>query len=153
MAAMKMRASREEDELVNATAPLAMPNGKSGRTERRPDGPGRRRGPGHLDAKGAARALSMTRPKIAVPIHGGTPAPIGTHLRTRRCRHGPAVRFRRHTRQVAPAVGVRILGPVAVPELAETPRDVDGDGVPDFEEPEMAEPAPARPDLGSEPDA
>src|SRR6185503_4278779 len=34
-------------------------------------------GPGHMNARRAAEALRLIRPKIAIPMHWGTFAPIG----------------------------------------------------------------------------
>jgi L-ascorbate metabolism protein UlaG (beta-lactamase superfamily) len=68
-------------------------------------------GIGHLDPEGAARALRLLRPRIAVPIHWGTFYPIGL----RRLRPEPLVEppleFARRARELAPEVEVRILEP------------------------------------------
>ena len=42
-------------------------------------------GPGHLDPEGAARAVALVRPRIAVPIHWGTFLPIGVARRIGGC--------------------------------------------------------------------
>jgi L-ascorbate metabolism protein UlaG (beta-lactamase superfamily) len=61
---------------------------------------------GHLDAAGAAAALRLLRPRLAIPIHWGTfralfAAPPGA---------GPAAEFARAAAEVAPDVDVRVLG-------------------------------------------
>ena len=69
---------------------------------------GPRVGPGHLDPRRAAEALRLLRPRVAVPIHWGTLAPVwpgGAGASP-----GEPVRaFRRHARELAPAVEVRVL--------------------------------------------
>lgn len=67
-------------------------------------------GPGHLDAERAARALRLLNPRIAVPIHWGTYAPVGVrrgagYLRT------PGTDLARAALRLAPAVEVRVLAP------------------------------------------
>ena len=42
-------------------------------------------GPGHLDPEGAARAIALVEPRIAVPIHWGTFLPIGLGRRNPGC--------------------------------------------------------------------
>lgn len=69
-------------------------------------------GPGHLDPRGAAEALTLLRPRIVVPIHWGTYFP----LRPRRRGSMPSFlsepveSFRRHAAKLAPGVDVRVLG-------------------------------------------
>ena len=69
-------------------------------------------GPGHLDPLTAAQALGELRPRLAVPIHWGTYAPLWVSRRyppaflTR-----PAHDFARHAERLAPGVGVRLLRP------------------------------------------
>ena len=63
-------------------------------------------GPGHMDPHGAAEALTLLRPSIAVPIHWGT---YGVVLRGVRGDRTPAERFAREAAEVAPEVDVRIL--------------------------------------------
>jgi L-ascorbate metabolism protein UlaG (beta-lactamase superfamily) len=71
---------------------------------------GRRVGPGHMDPLRAAQALRLLRPRLAVPIHWGTLFPLW-----RRAAPGslaePAQAFRRHARELAPSVEVRVLPP------------------------------------------
>jgi L-ascorbate metabolism protein UlaG (beta-lactamase superfamily) len=60
---------------------------------------------GHLDARRAAEALRLLRPKIAVPVHWGTfTTPFGAPLGDR-----PAREFARAAAEVAPDVDVRVL--------------------------------------------
>ena len=60
---------------------------------------------GHLDASGAAEALRLLRPKIAVPVHWGTfRTPFGALPGDR-----PAREFVRAAAEVAPDVDVRVL--------------------------------------------
>jgi L-ascorbate metabolism protein UlaG (beta-lactamase superfamily) len=68
-------------------------------------------GEGHLDPETAARALTLVRPRLAVPIHWGTFYPAGV----RRWRPEPLVEppqeFARLARELAPGVEVRLLQP------------------------------------------
>ena len=60
---------------------------------------------GHLDARGAAEALRLLRPKLAVPVHWGTfRTPFGAPPGDR-----PAREFVRVAAEVAPDVDVRVL--------------------------------------------
>ncbi len=68
-------------------------------------------GPGHMDPLQAARALRLIRPRVAIPIHWGTFAPIGIHLRRWPYLVNPPLDFVRHARHVAPDVEVRVLAP------------------------------------------
>jgi L-ascorbate metabolism protein UlaG (beta-lactamase superfamily) len=65
-------------------------------------------GPGHLDPVRAAQAVLLLRPRIAVPIHWGTLAPIH-----RTASAEPPEAFRRHVAELAPDVAVTILEPGA----------------------------------------
>ena len=78
---------------------------------------GPRLGPGHLDPHRAALALLMLRPKVAIPIHWGTLAPIGMR-RGMKYMTDPPHRFLRLARQYAPDVDVRILAPGEHVDLA-----------------------------------
>lgn len=70
---------------------------------------------GHLDPPRAARAVTLIRPRIAVPIHWGTlRAP---HLRCGDT-HAPARAFERLVRERAPAVEPRVLDPGESTEIA-----------------------------------
>lgn len=63
-------------------------------------------GPGHLDPGRAAEALSLLRPRVAIPIHWGTLAPIGMSPDA-----DPPHAFVRAAALVAPDVDVRVLQP------------------------------------------
>ncbi len=63
-------------------------------------------GPGHLDPERAAEAVRLLRPKLAVPIHWGTLAPLG-----RAPALEPPHEFARLVAEVAPDVEVRIVQP------------------------------------------
>ena len=68
-------------------------------------------GPGHMDPLEAARALRLLRPKIAIPIHWGTLAPVGLHLWHWPYLVNPPLDFVDHARDLAPEVVVRVLEP------------------------------------------
>ncbi len=77
---------------------------------------GPRLGPGHMDPRQAAEVLTLLRPALAVPIHWGTYAPLGT--RERGSRRAPADAFAANAAELAPDVRVAILdqgGSVALP--------------------------------------
>jgi L-ascorbate metabolism protein UlaG (beta-lactamase superfamily) len=80
-------------------------------------------GPGHMDARRAAEALQLIRPKIAIPIHWGTFAPVGMHMRSWRYLTQPPLDFLEHASRLAPDVDVRVLEPGDV-------LDLDGDNSP-----------------------
>jgi L-ascorbate metabolism protein UlaG (beta-lactamase superfamily) len=68
-------------------------------------------GRGHLDPRKAAEALSMLRPRVAIPIHWGTFYPLGLrrfrpHLLTE-----PPLAFAREAARTAAGVEVRVLAP------------------------------------------
>ena len=69
-------------------------------------GPTLRRG--HLDPQRAARALTLLRPRLAVPIHWGTLHAIGLGSQQRYA-DGPAAAFVRHAAELAPEVEVRVV--------------------------------------------
>ena len=69
---------------------------------------GTRLPPGHLDPAGAAQALTLLRPRIAVPIHWGTYRRIGLDSDAALLRV-PAESFARFAREAAPEVDVQIL--------------------------------------------
>jgi L-ascorbate metabolism protein UlaG (beta-lactamase superfamily) len=71
---------------------------------------GPRVGPGHLDPRGAAEALRLLVPRLAVPIHWGTYRRFGLRRDAATLRE-PAERFERLAAQLAPDVAVRILSP------------------------------------------
>jgi L-ascorbate metabolism protein UlaG (beta-lactamase superfamily) len=63
-------------------------------------------GPGHLDPARAAEAVRLLQPRLAIPIHWGTLAPIG-----RAPDPEPPHEFARRVSELAPNVEVRILEP------------------------------------------
>jgi L-ascorbate metabolism protein UlaG (beta-lactamase superfamily) len=63
---------------------------------------------GHLDARGAAQALSLLRPRVAVPIHWGTYRLVGLS-RDDAILRAPAESFALHARELAPEVDVRVV--------------------------------------------
>jgi L-ascorbate metabolism protein UlaG (beta-lactamase superfamily) len=68
-------------------------------------------GEGHMDPVGAARALPLLRPRIAIPVHWGTLFPIGlSRLRPKPLTEPPLV-FQDQASRLAPDVDVRILAP------------------------------------------
>ena len=69
-------------------------------------------GPGHLDPDRAAEAVRLLQPRVAVPIHWGTLAPIGRAPDIESPRE-----FARHVAERAPDVEVRILAPGETLEL------------------------------------
>jgi L-ascorbate metabolism protein UlaG (beta-lactamase superfamily) len=60
--------------------------------------------PGHLDPRGAAKAVRRLAPRIAVPIHWGTYSPFGAAPATR-----APEEFRTAAAEIAPEVEVRVL--------------------------------------------
>ena len=62
---------------------------------------------GHLDPARAARALSLLRPEVAIPIHWGTYGPIWRRRKTETA--APPNEFRRFAASIAPEVEVRVL--------------------------------------------
>ncbi len=72
-------------------------------------------GPGHLDPARAATALTLLRPRVAIPIHWGTYRVIGSRADP----GDPAAAFAAAAREVAPDVEVRVLPVGASFELAE----------------------------------
>ena len=70
-------------------------------------------GPGHLDPRGAAAALELLRPRLAIPIHWGTLFPFA--LDRLRGKVGllsdPPHEFAREAARLAPEVDVRVLQP------------------------------------------
>jgi L-ascorbate metabolism protein UlaG (beta-lactamase superfamily) len=70
-------------------------------------------GPGHLDPEGAARALALLRPRIAIPIHWGTLFPVGMMRRRGDRLTDPPHEFAEHAARLAPDVRVEILQPGA----------------------------------------
>jgi L-ascorbate metabolism protein UlaG (beta-lactamase superfamily) len=78
---------------------------------------GSRLPPGHLDPEAAARALELIGPKVAVPIHWGTLAPIVAGKRTADRNEAAASEFAEHAAALAPGVDVVVLPPGGAVEL------------------------------------
>jgi L-ascorbate metabolism protein UlaG (beta-lactamase superfamily) len=69
-------------------------------------------GPGHLDPTRAAEAVRLLGPRLAIPIHWGTYAPMHWRLTGHQPPHDdPAAEFAAAAAVVAPGVEVRILQP------------------------------------------
>ena len=68
-------------------------------------------GPGHMNAQRAAQALRLIRPKIAIPMHWGSFAPIGMHFHPWEYLTRPPLEFREQAARLAPEVEVRVLEP------------------------------------------
>jgi L-ascorbate metabolism protein UlaG (beta-lactamase superfamily) len=67
-------------------------------------------GPGHLDPRGAAEALALLRPRLAVPIHWGTYYPVqSTRWKSPAFLTEPVREFERRAAELAPDVDVRVL--------------------------------------------
>ena len=78
-------------------------------------------GAGHLDPRRAAEALTLLRPRLAVPIHWGTFCPIGMGWARPRFLTHPPHAFKRHAAHLAPEVEVRIVRPGHPIRLATNP--------------------------------
>ena len=76
-------------------------------------------GPGHLDPEGAAEALTLLRPRIAVPIHWGTYRPVVGRGAPHPRAGAPEVRFQRAAAARAPEVAVRVIAPGQAVALAD----------------------------------
>jgi len=72
---------------------------------------GPRLGPGHLTPAAAATALTLLRPRRAVPIHWGTYYPVGLRRLAPRHLRQPPCDFARIAADVAPEVRVDVLRP------------------------------------------
>ena len=67
-------------------------------------------GPGHLDPQGAAEALALLRPRLAVPIHWGTYYPVqSTRWTSPAFLREPVAQFERWAAELAPEVEVHVL--------------------------------------------
>lgn len=71
---------------------------------------GPRLGPGHLDPAQAAEALTLLRPRTAVPIHWGTLRPVHVS-RNAAYLHDPPHEFARLAREAAPDTEVVVVTP------------------------------------------
>jgi L-ascorbate metabolism protein UlaG (beta-lactamase superfamily) len=76
-------------------------------------------GTGHMDPEQAARALTLLRPELAVPIHWGTYLPIGLSRRHGRLLRDPPLAFAARAAQLAPNVRVAVLRPGEAVALGE----------------------------------
>ena len=65
-------------------------------------------GPGHLDPERAAEALTLLKPRAAVPIHWGTLRPFYRSAKARYL-HEPPEAFRAAAARLAPEVAVHVL--------------------------------------------
>jgi len=65
----------------------------------------------HMSPRTAAESLTLLRPKMAVPIHWGTFAPIGMGWIQPRFLSEPPHQFKGHAEDVAPEVDVHIVRP------------------------------------------
>jgi L-ascorbate metabolism protein UlaG (beta-lactamase superfamily) len=63
----------------------------------------------HLDPLGAARALTLLRPRLAVPIHWGTLHPVGLRWFRPSTRIDPPHQFAQLARRYAPHTSVHVL--------------------------------------------
>lgn len=68
-------------------------------------------GPGHLDPLRAAQSLVHLSPRLAIPIHWGTYAPLGMGWLQPAFLRRPPLAFAAHVAALAPQVAVRILQP------------------------------------------
>jgi len=68
-------------------------------------------GPGHMDPLQAARASALLRPRLAIPIHWGTLAPVTLRRRERRWLSDPPRLFAEHVARLAPGVEALTLAP------------------------------------------
>jgi L-ascorbate metabolism protein UlaG (beta-lactamase superfamily) len=73
----------------------------------------------HLDPLGAARAVALVRPRIAVPIHWGTLHPLGLRWLRPATRIDPPHIFAQLVRRHAPGTRVQVLPVGGTLELAE----------------------------------
>jgi L-ascorbate metabolism protein UlaG (beta-lactamase superfamily) len=63
----------------------------------------------HLDPQGAARAIQVIKPKLAVPIHWGTLHPVGFKWMRPTTRIDPPHQFAQIARRLAPQTKVRVM--------------------------------------------
>jgi L-ascorbate metabolism protein UlaG (beta-lactamase superfamily) len=78
-------------------------------------------GPGHLSPRGAAEALVLLRPAVAVPIHWGTFFPAGLARLHPAALVEPPRAFVREAARFAPGVRVRVLEPGEALSLSPAP--------------------------------
>lgn len=75
-------------------------------------------GAGHMDPLRAAEALTLLRPRLAMPIHWGTLHPLGMGWWQPRFLTTPPHQFADYARALAPAVRVQIVPPGQSLELS-----------------------------------
>lgn len=68
-------------------------------------------GEGHMDPHRAAQALTLLKPRFAIPIHWGTLYPLGMSYLRPRLLSAPPLLFAHHARELAPAVDIHIIKP------------------------------------------
>lgn len=68
-------------------------------------------GPGHMNPKRAAEALTLLRPRIAIPIHWGTFYPRGLGWFRKQLLTEPPQRFYRYASAMMPETDIQILPP------------------------------------------
>jgi L-ascorbate metabolism protein UlaG (beta-lactamase superfamily) len=68
-------------------------------------------GPGHLDPDSAAEALTLLRPRLAIPIHWGTFRPRGVRADRRGFLWTPGQRFAEAAARTAPDVAIHVIAP------------------------------------------
>ena len=72
---------------------------------------GPRLGPGHMNPRRAAEALTLLQPRVVVPIHWGTLWPMGMRRVRPHLLHGPPQEFAALAAEMAPAVEVLLTQP------------------------------------------
>jgi L-ascorbate metabolism protein UlaG (beta-lactamase superfamily) len=80
----------------------------------------------HLDPRGAAQAVELIRPRIAVPIHWGTLHPIGMRWVRPNTRIDPPHAFARYVGELVPATQVHVV-PIGGRLSIGSPVDLSGD--------------------------
>ena len=68
-------------------------------------------GPGHLDPDRAAQALTLLRPRVAIPIHWAAFRPLGPVWESMSYLHNPGPEFRRLAADYAPDTAVHLVAP------------------------------------------
>ena len=66
-------------------------------------------GTGHLDPRRAAEAVTLIRPRVAVPIHWGTYYPVTVRKSARGFLRAPVEEFKEAAAELAPDVDVQVL--------------------------------------------
>jgi L-ascorbate metabolism protein UlaG (beta-lactamase superfamily) len=79
-------------------------------------------GTGHLDPERAAQAMQMLQPRIAIPIHWGTLAPITFRSPPPEHLAWPGPEFARQIARLAPEVEARVLAPGEATQVSAHPR-------------------------------